>query len=51
MWNDRSYKIMNILDNVKNKCFPAECPVCGKRTGHIFFYRHRENDRNGGVWT
>lgn len=48
MWNDRSYKIMDIFDNVENIVFPAECPVCQKRTGHIFFYRYR--DSYGGTW-
>lgn len=39
MWNDGSYKIMNILYNVENTGFPTKCPVCGK------------DDRNGGVRT
>lgn len=48
MWNEGNDTIMIILDNIENTCFPAECPVCQKKTGHIFFYRNRE--RYGGMW-
>jgi len=50
MWNDSNYEIMNVLDNIENTCFPTECPVCKRRAGHIFFYRHREDYQRGGVW-
>lgn len=48
MWNDSNYIVADILDNIENTRFPAECPICQKRTGHIFFYRYR--DSYGGAW-
>lgn len=51
MWYDDDDKIMNIQNNIEKECFPAECPVCGKRAGHLYFHRHRTGYERGGVWT
>ena len=53
MWYDEDDRIMKILENLdmeKPECFPVICPICGKKEGHIFFYRHEEGER-GGMWT
>ena len=48
MWSDERDQIMKLLEDSEEK-FPRVCPCCGKKTGHIFFYKHRE-DRYGSAW-
>lgn len=52
MWREDNDKILNILDDfyVPKKHFPVICPICGKRDGHIYLYRHNENSQRGGLW-
>lgn len=52
MWQDDDDKIMNILDNIEpeeKKQFPVFCPICGKREGHLYFHRYK-NEVAGGMW-
>lgn len=52
MWQDNNDKILDILDfiEIKNKeCFPVVCPICGKKEGHLYFHRYKEEEL-GGVW-
>lgn len=54
MWQDNDDKIMDILDNIemKNKeCFPVACSICGKKEGHLYFHRYKEDDERGSMWT
>lgn len=53
MWQDNNDKIMEILDNIETKdkkSFPAVCPICKKREGHLYFHRNRKNDERGSMW-
>lgn len=27
------------------------CPICGKKEGHVFFYRNIESEERGSMWT
>lgn len=54
MWKDNNDKIMEILNNIEEKdkeCFPVVCPICGKREGHLYFHKYKENDERGSMWT
>lgn len=50
MWKDNDDRIMKLF-HVANKGqekFPAHCPICGEKTGHI--YIHRYDESHGGIW-
>ena len=49
MWSDEKDDIMLLLDENSNK-FPRECPCCGKKTGHVFFFKNNKEDRIGSAW-
>ena len=53
MWhddNDNIMKLYGILDNHEaDNPFPAVCPDCGKKTGHVYMHRYDE-DNHGGLW-
>ena len=48
MWSDKSDHIMKLLEDSED-LFPRICPCCGKKAGHLFLYKHRE-DKAGGAW-
>ena len=50
MWIDND-KITSILDagNKKTTHFPCTCPICSKKTAHVYIHRH--DDRHCGIWT
>ncbi len=50
MWNDNE-KIIGIFDKANDggTQFPCKCPVCQKRSAHVYIYRH--NDKHCGIWT
>ena len=50
MWNDGNDKIMEIMDRLddKDSVFPIQCPVCGKKDGHLCI--HRYDEHHGGIW-
>lgn len=48
MWSDKRDDIMKLLEDSAER-FPRICPCCGKKTGHLFFYRHHE-EKAGGAW-
>ncbi|MBP5491659.1 MAG: hypothetical protein J6Y08_02320 [Clostridiales bacterium] len=53
MWHDDNDNIMKlyvIVDTDRaDYPFPASCPVCGTRSGHIYMHRYDE-ENNGGLW-
>lgn len=48
MWSDEKDEIMRLLDD-SNELFPRKCPCCGKVSGHLYFYRHRD-EKYGSAW-
>ena len=52
MWQEDNDKILKIIDCFydKNKLFPVNCPICAKKDGHIYLYRHNINSHSGGLW-
>ena len=48
MWSDDRDVIMKLLED-NHERYPRECPCCGKKAGHVFFYK-RGNDRFGSAW-
>lgn len=48
MWSDERDEIMKLLEDTQER-FPRKCPCCDKKTGHIFFYRHRD-ENYGSAW-
>lgn len=48
MWSDEKDDIMKLLEDSLER-FPRICPCCGKKSGHLFFYKHRE-DKLGSAW-
>lgn len=50
MWHDddRMGIIYNIINNPKIM-FPHICPICNKRTAHVYISRH--SNQRGGIWT
>lgn len=48
MWSDERDEIMKLLEDTQEK-FPRKCPCCDKKSGHIFFYRHRD-ENYGSAW-
>ena len=53
MWHDDNDDIMKLYDNIENhendSAFPATCPICGNKTGHIYMHRYDE-ENHGGLW-
>lgn len=53
MWHDDKDDIMKLFDNIENhdpdSHFPATCPICGMKTGHIYMHRYDE-ENHGGLW-
>lgn len=52
MWRENDDKILKILDDLyaKNECFPVNCPICGRKDGHIYLHKHNESRQRGGLW-
>ena len=53
MWKDNDDKIMDILENIETlnrQDFPVVCPICGKKEGHLYFYRNVKEDEKGSMW-
>ena len=48
MWTDERDEIMKLLEDAPGE-FPRKCPCCGKKNGHVFFYRHRD-EKYGSAW-
>ncbi|MBO4459236.1 MAG: hypothetical protein J5778_01105 [Clostridiales bacterium] len=48
MWSDEKDTIVKLLEDSHEK-YPRICPCCGKKTGHVFFYKHDEN-KYGSAW-
>lgn len=48
MWSDRRDLIMDLF-NDNHERFPRICPCCGEKSGHIYFYKHKEK-RLGSAW-
>ena len=50
MWADNNDKIMEIMNNLDGTAgvFPAHCPVCGEKEGHLCI--HRYDALHGGIW-
>ena len=50
MWNDNNDVIMEIYDSVINEknVLPCECPICHKKSVHV--YMHRHDERHGSIW-
>ncbi len=48
MWSDERDLIMKLLDDSKEQ-FPRLCPCCGKKSGHLFFYKHND-EKYGSAW-
>lgn len=50
MWIDND-KIMVVLDaaNEGKSHFPCVCPICEKKSAHIYIHRH--DNRHCGIWT
>lgn len=54
MWRDNNDQIMDLLDIIEiksKKSFPAVCPICGKKDGHLYFHRNTEGNERGSMWT
>lgn len=52
MWIDND-EILKLLDSAKllSRKYPCRCPVCRKKTAHIFLQRFEESTIGGGwVW-
>lgn len=53
MWhddNDDIMKLYKLLEEHEFNCpFPAVCPVCGSKSGHIYMHRYDEK-HHGGSW-
>lgn len=45
MWHSSDISMESLLDTCE---FPAVCPVCGHRGGHI--YLRADRPRRGGLW-
>lgn len=50
MWHDnkQTMKLLNLI--MSDEKFPTVCPVCGKETAHMFFYRFKPDESRGGMW-
>ena len=48
MWSDERDQVMKLLEDRGDR-FPRICPCCGKKAGHLFFYRYQE-EKYGGAW-
>ena len=50
MWinNDKIMVIFDMANHGKTP-FPSVCPICGKKTAHVYVHRH--DDRHCGIWT
>lgn len=49
MWSDERDLIMKLLEE-SNEVFPRKCPCCEEKSGHVFMYRHSEEDLYGSAW-
>lgn len=53
MWNDSDNRIMKLYDGITEKKadYPEICPVCGKKSGHVYLHIHdMRNSTKGGIW-
>lgn len=50
MWfdNEKIMKIFDMVNDVKTY-FPCACPICDKKSAHIYIHCH--DDRHCGIWT
>lgn len=49
MWTDERDLIIDLLEKYEDE-YPAKCPCCGQKDGHIFFYKHEKSGRLGSAW-
>lgn len=53
MWHDDNDYIMKLLSILEKRYndppFPASCPICGAKSGHIYMHRY-DKESHGALW-